>query len=251
LIWVESVSPSFRARHDIREADGADRLLHGLERTRARLERTFSRVPRDITVVLHGSRLGLVFTNPLLPLAWALTEPAGRRYVAGWVSASELHVLGPSALESRASPVTGSREMLALAPAALYARRVIAANHPALRAARPHRRVGIELSRAWLIEGGARWLAGQVDHVRPAIARRLREETPLKFPPGVRDAALLGQTVIDLLARARGAQRAADFVCDFAPAHPTASLLQAFEVHSLRQLERAWRNHLCGLAAAS
>ena len=43
LVWVESMSPSFRARHDVTAADDADRLLYGLERMRDRLERTFPR----------------------------------------------------------------------------------------------------------------------------------------------------------------------------------------------------------------
>ncbi len=41
----------------------------------------------------------------------------------------ELHVLAPDALEACASNVPGSREMLTLAPAALYARRVIVENN--------------------------------------------------------------------------------------------------------------------------
>jgi hypothetical protein len=251
VTWVESASPSFRARHDIGDLDDADRVLYGLERMRARLERNFPRLPGDITVVLHGSPVGLAFANPLFPLAWVLTEPASRRYVAGWAGATELHVLGPAALETRACAIEGSREMLALAPAALYARRAIAASHPALRAAKPHRRVVLELRWAWLIEGGSRWFAGQTEHAAPAIARRLRQRTRLEFPPTVRDAALLGQTVVDLLAKARGAHTAAGFVCRFRPEHPSASLLSAFGVRSFGRLERAWRSHVYALAASA
>jgi hypothetical protein len=250
VIWVESVSPSFRARHDASEADDADRLLFGLEHVRARLQRAFPRLPEGITVVLHGGALGLTLTNPLLPLAWALTEPASRTYVAGWAGESELHVLAPAALAARASSVQGSREMLALAPAALYARRLIVENHPALRAARQHRRVPVELRWAWLLEGGARWLAGQTDHAGPTIARRLRAGTRLSLPPRVRDAALLGQTVVDLLARAHGAEATTSFLRRFDPTRPAASLLDAFRVRSFRQLERAWRDHVYELAAS-
>ncbi len=249
MIWVESVSPSFRARHDARAIDDADRLLYGLERTRARLERTFPLLPEELTVVLHGGPLGLAFTNPLLPVAWALAEPASRRYVAGWVTTTEMHVLAPRALEARACATQGSREMLALAPSALYARRVISHNHPALRSARPHRRLAIGLRWSWLLEGGASWFAGQTEHARPAIARRLRRGTRMTLPPGPRDATLLGQTVIDLLARARGTEAAAEFACRFEPERPTDSLLSAFGARSFRQLERAWRNHVYALAA--
>lgn len=140
--------------------------------------------------------------------------------------------------------------MLALAPAGLYARRVIAHNHPELHSAKPHRRLALELRWSWLLEGGARWFAGQIEHAGPAIARRLRRGAQLKLPPGPRDATLLGQTVIDL-ARERSPEAAAEFVCRFEPERPKASLLSAFEARSYRQLERAWRNHVYALAAAS
>ena len=41
-------------------------------------------------------------------------------------------------------------------------------------------------------------------HLRPAIARRLRERASPSFPPTARDAALLGGTVFDLLSRESG-----------------------------------------------
>ena len=243
MVWAESVSPSFRARHHIEDADSADRVLYALEDTRARLEALFARTPEGMTVVLHGGPFGLAFTNPLLPAIWAIATPASRRYIAGWVGARELHVLSPQALANRASNVDGSREMLALTPDALYARRVIAENSPALVKATPPRRIEMELRFAWLIEGGARWFAGQTDHAGTAIARRLRESAPPAFPPRLCDAALLGQTVIDLLARTQGEQAAARFVCRPKP------LTTAFGVRSLRKLDHAWRSHLLELAA--
>ena len=243
MVWAESVSPSFRARHHLEDADSADRVLYALEDTRAQLEALFPRTPEGMTVVLHGGPFGLAFTNPLLPAIWAIATPSSRRYIAGWVGAQELHVLSPHALANRASNLEGSAEMLALTPEALYARRVIAENSPALVKATAPRRIGTELRFAWLIEGAARWFAGQTDHAGPAIARRLRESAPPAFPPRLCDAALLGQTVIDLLARARGEQAAARFVCCPKP------LTTAFGVRSLRKLDQAWRSHLLELAA--
>src|SRR5438477_2219388 len=105
MAWVESVSPSFRARHSSDDADEADRVLYSLERARERLERVFPRVPGEMTVVLHPGFPGLSLTNPLLPLTWLLTAPAARRYVAGWAGKRELHVLAPASLEARASNV--------------------------------------------------------------------------------------------------------------------------------------------------
>src|SRR5882762_5059173 len=106
MAWVESVSPSFRARHDSARADEADRLLHSLEIAREELAEIFPRTPGDLTVVMHDSAQSLALTNPLMPLTWLLTAPAARRYVAGWVGAGELHVLAPATLEARASNVS-------------------------------------------------------------------------------------------------------------------------------------------------
>jgi hypothetical protein len=248
VTWVESVSPSFRARHESSDADDADGVLYSLERVRERLERLFPRASGELTVVLHPGFLGLSLTNPLLPLAWLATAPADRRYVAGWAGARELHVLAPRALAGRASSVPGSREMLLLTPAALYARRVIAANNRELLQARPPVRVALELRWAWLFDGGARWFAGQTQHARPAITRRLREGGRPAFPPSFRDAALLGCTVIDLLAREEGEASAARFVCRLHPRGPRAALTEAFRGRSITHTEGAWRTHLARLA---
>ena len=118
MTWVESVSPSFRARHDSTHADDADRVLHSLEVTREQLAECFPATLGGVTVVLHRSALSLSLARPLVPLAWIGTAPAARRYVAGW-SGDELHVLAPEVLVARASKVPGSREMLELTAAAL------------------------------------------------------------------------------------------------------------------------------------
>jgi hypothetical protein len=251
MTWVESVSPSFRARHEAADADDADRVLYSLERTRERLERVFPRRTGEITVVLHRGAVGLSFTNPLLPVAWLATAPAARRYVAGWVGATELHMLAPASLRARASNVPGSREMLELTPSALYARRVIAENNHELREARRLARVALGLRWAWLLEGGARWLSGQTDYARPAIARRLRDGGRPGFPPSARDAALLGGTVIDLLAREHGERAATQFICRLHPHGPRAALAKAFGGRDMAHTEGAWRSHIAHLASAS
>src|SRR5919108_415645 len=129
MAWVESISPSFRARHEAAQADAAARVLYSLERTRDHLGDYFPRTVGDVTVVLHSGAASLSLAKPLLPLAWLATAPAARRYVAGWAGPQELHVLLPDVLEARASTVPGSREMLAYAVPALYARRVIVENN--------------------------------------------------------------------------------------------------------------------------
>jgi hypothetical protein len=250
MAWVESVSPSFLARHDSRDADDADRVLRSLELTRDRLARIFPRTVSDLTVVLHDSTLGVSLTNPLLPLAWIATDPAARRYVAGWTGAGDIHVLTPAALSARASNVSGSREMLALVPAALYARRVIYENNHDLPRRLTPGRLALELRWAWLLEGASRWFAGQTEHARPAIARRLHDGGRPSFPPGLRDAPLLGGTVIDLLAREEGEQRAVQLACRLHPQGSRAALSKAFHGRALVHTEGAWRAHLARLAGA-
>jgi len=244
VAWVESVSPSFLARHDARDADDAARVLESLEHTRDRLDQLFSRTVADLTVVLHRSDAQLCFAQPLLPLARRLSAPAARRYHVGSVGARELHVLAPAALRERASSVPGSREMLALAPAALYTRRVLAANSPALPPPlRPGRAVRA-LRWAWLVEGASRYLAGQTEHARPAIARHLHEGPSPSFPPSRADAALLGGTLVELVVREAGVRAAVRMLEDLHPDGPRAALVEAFGGRPLERSEDAWRSHL-------
>jgi len=251
MAWVESVSPSFRARHDSAQADDADRVLDALERTRERLDKLFPRTVSDLTVVLHRDFRSLVMANPLLPLAWLRAAPAARRYVTGWAGGEELHVLALAALDARASNVPGSREMLRLSASALYARRVVNENNYDLPRAFTPARFSAELRWAWLLDGAARWFSGQTEHARPAIARRLREGGRPSFPPGPRDALLLGGTVIDLLAREEGERAAAMFATRLHPQGARAALSKAFGGRAFVHTEGAWRSHLARLAAAS
>jgi hypothetical protein len=248
VTWIETASRSFRARHDSASHDDAERVLHSLELTRERLADYFPVVPEGLTVVLHRSALSLGLAQPALAVAWLATAPAARRYVAGWAGREELHMLEPAALEGRASAVPGSREMLELSAPALYARRVIDDSNSDLPSRPTPRRALAELRWGWMLEGAARWFAGQTDHARPAIARRLHEAGPPRFPPGPRDALLLGGTVIDLLAREQGTRAAAEFASRLHPGGPRAALTRAFDGRPFRRTEEAWRTHLRQLA---
>ncbi|MBV9603546.1 MAG: hypothetical protein JO027_00490 [Solirubrobacterales bacterium] len=252
MAWVESASPSFTARHHSTHADDADRVLHSLERTREYLAQYFPQTVEGISVVLHPSVASLSIAHPRLPLSWAAASPAGRRYIAGcWAGPQEMHVLLPHALEARASTVPGSREMLDRAVPALYARRVIAENNHDLPRRLSPRRPGIALRWAWLLEGAARWFGGQTAHARPAIARRLRDGRRPAFPPGLRDAPLLGGTVIDLLVRERGEPPAAELACRLDPHGPRAALRDAFGGRAPARTEEAWREHLARMVSAA
>src|SRR5256714_9349243 len=120
MAWVERASPSFTARFDERDADDAARVLDQLEQAREDFSGRFPRAASELTAVIHDSELALALAAPYLPLARALTAPAGRRYLAGWFGAAELHMLAPRLLARRASAVPGSPRPLVLAPPAPY-----------------------------------------------------------------------------------------------------------------------------------
>lgn len=245
MAWVETASHGFVARHDSGDADGARRVLETLADARPRVEGVLGPPAADeITVVMHGSEWELRMAAPVLPLVRAMTAPAARRYLAGWIGAGEMHVLAPRLLERRASKVPGSREMLMLVPAALYARLAIGTANPRLA---PPFTPGttIRYARwAWLVEGVAQWLSGQTAHARPAVTRRLREGRPPSFPPGLRDAGLLGGSVIDLVAREAGADTVARMITKLHPKGSKAALVAAFGGRPLHHTERAWRASL-------
>ncbi len=242
--WVESTSASFECRHSSDCGADALRVLESLERTRERLGRWFPRTVDELTVVLHDSVASLTLTNPLLPLVWATTAPAARRYVTGWVGRRELHVLAPSILRARSAGVRGSLEMLARAPASLYARRVIAECNHEIQHSRFRGRGLPELRWAWLLEGAARWFSGETAHARTAIGVRMREPSRPSFPPSVRDATLLGGTVIDLLVEREGEIAATQLAARRHPHGARAALAKAFGGRSLDTVEFDWRAHL-------
>ncbi len=243
--WTESSSPHFEARHEDSDARGAAAVLELLETTRESLARIFPQVPEEVTVVMHATPFALSLAAPALSLAWLASRRPSRRYIAGWCATRTLHLLAPAALERRASGVPESRDMLMMTPAALYAQLAIAANNrslpPPLRPS--HARW------AWLIWGAAAHFSGQNVFARPAIARRLRDDPPPRFPPVLRDAALLGGTVFDLLERERGAGAAVNLAFTHPTGSPARVLEQAFSGRSLIHSQGVWRAHLARLAA--
>lgn len=242
MTWLETASETFIARHDARDAEDARQVLSQLESARLRLEKAFGLDLGPLDVVLHSSGWQLRVAAPLLVVQRRLTAAAGRRYLVGWAGEGELHVLAPRLLARKASNVEGSLEMLMLAPSALLARRAVVEANPGLR------RFGTRLRWAWLLEGAAQYLSGQSRHVRPAVARRLREGGTPSFPPGRRDAPLLGGTVFDLLAREEGERRCVELACSKLEGGAREALVFAFHGRALRHTEDAWRAHLTRLA---
>jgi len=250
VAWVQTSSPSFTARHEEADYEDAVGVLELLEGTRERLSTAFAQQPAEVAVVLHGSGAQLAMAQPYLPLLRMVTAPAGRRYLAGWYSARELHVLAPRLLAQRASNVPGSREMIMLTPAALYAQLVVGHLNPGLPP--PFRPASLVryLRWPWLAAGAGQYFSGQSGYARPAIARRLRESPRPAFPPGVRDAPLLGGTVFDLLVAEEGMKAAVDLASTPPRGNPRAVLTRVFSGRPLVHTEGTWRAHLARLAGS-
>jgi hypothetical protein len=245
---VETASAHFVARHAEQDAEHAQSVLDQLEEARERAAELLPSLPDDVAVVLHRSEGELVMARPSLPIRRLRTAPASRRYIAGGVSGTEIHVLAPPLLEARASSVPESRAMLLRTPAALYGRLAIGAANPRLP---PPARIGtlVRARRwAWLYLGAGAWLSGQTALARPAIARRLREGPAPAFPPDRRDAELLGGTVVDLLAREEGERAAIRLALELDPRGPRDGLVRAFGGRRLDHTKSAWRTHLARLA---
>jgi hypothetical protein len=248
MSWTESASSSFACRHSAARTGDAARVLRLLEHTRERLSASFPQPTPEITVVLHDSPHALALSNPLLPAIWGLTSKPARRYVTGWAGRHELHVLSPWALRERASRVSGSYEMLALAPASLYAKRVIVGTNRELQQARLPGRSWAELRWAWLVEGAARWLSGESEHARTVVGQYLRAGHRPRFPPSARDAPLLAPTLIEFLAEQEGRAAVTRLVGRLHTGGPDAALLSAFPGRGLSSIESEWRSRLRRLA---
>jgi hypothetical protein len=241
MTWLETASETFVARHDERDAEDAQRVLAQLEYARPRLQRRLGAEVGELAVVLHPSSAQLDAAQPWLPVQRARTAPAARRYVVGTATDGEIHVLAPRVLAQRASNVEGSLELLMLAPSALLAKRLLAPER--------RRRLGrsARTDVPWRLEGAAQFFSGQTRHVRPAVVLRTHELPPPSFPPGRRDALLLGGSVFDLLAREEGEQAC---VALARASDPASALERAFHGRPMRQTEQAWRSHLARLARA-
>ena len=240
---------SFAARHDSASADDVSALLERLEAFRAELQRLFPATPGDVAVIVHSRPIELALAHPWLPLARLAAAPASRRYFAGWFAAREIHVLGPSALEARASAVPGSREALRLAPQHEYAHLVAGANNRGLPPPFTVRSFNRYLRWAWLCEGAATHFSGQAPLLRAAILRRLQEEDPPSFPPAPRDALLLGGSVYGLLEEERGGEACVDLACRLDAEGGPGAIRRAFGRPPAR-VERDWRDYLAELTGS-
>ena len=203
MAWVETESLSFTARHETDDEACAQRTLDRLEDLRLRLEDRFDDAPGGITVIIHPSPGWLAAAHPFLPGARLAAAPAGRRYLAGWAMASELHILNDEYTDRRAA---GEDSLAALRGTAerLYAQIVLAANNDRPAAAlgpaqvRPLRALGVA-------DRGRRPVLRRPDLALPRRGQHPHAPgQPPSFPPSARDAIILGGTVFDLLESERG-----------------------------------------------
>jgi hypothetical protein len=248
VAWTETESLSFTARHEEADAGHVADLLADLEAFREELSELFERTPGDVNVIVHPRPYALALAQPWLPLARMAAAPASRRYMAGWFSSNDLHVLSPAALEERASPVEGSRDALMLSPLHEYAHLVVGANNPGLP---PPFNLGSfrrYLRWAWLCEGAATQLSGQTPFLRAAVARRLHEGDKPAFPPSARDAPLLGGTVLDMLEEESGPRALAALATGRLGGDAGVALERAFD-RPLAEVERDWRARLSSAGA--
>jgi hypothetical protein len=245
MAWVETTSPSFTARHESAHTDDAEAVLNALEVHRARLGQLYSRLPEDVTVVLHDSYLQLALARPSLPVVRRLASPAARRYIAGWFGPAEVHVLAPECLRAVAGG-PDSLEALMLTPQRVYTMLVVGHDNPLLPPPVRARTLRQMLRAPWLLEGIAQHLSGQVPLLRPAISIRLREG-PVRFPPSRRDSPLVAGVLFDLLARERG-----EGECLRLARQPTREPLQALHAAfgaTTAELVSMWRAHLERIAS--
>jgi len=242
MAWTETESLSFTARHDSDDDAAAQRTLDALEDLRLRLEERFDDAPGGITVVLHPSPGWLAAAHPFLPAARLAAAPAGRRYLAGWAMASELHVLNDDYLERRAA---GEDSLAALQGTAerLYAQIVVAANNGRLPPPWGPRKFWRYVRWAWLIEGGAQYFAGQTSLFRAAVNARMRQGDRPSFPPSARDGIILGGTIFDLLERERGPDACAILISRLRREGPGRGIELAFDAE-LGDVETEWRRYL-------
>ncbi len=247
VAWVQTESLSFVARHETVDEPTAQRVLDRLEELRFELEERFENVPGGITVIVHPSGAWLAAAHPFLPAARLAAAPAGRRYLAGWAMAGEVHVLNDAHAERRAAGEDSFAALLGTAER-LYVQIVLGQNNdriPPPWGLRPFARY---LRWAWLIEGGAQYFAGQASLFRAAVSRRLREGGQPAFPPSARDAIILGGTVFDLLDRTRGPEACDRMVARLHREGAAGNLEMAFDA-SMSEIEREWRQYLRDLPA--
>ena len=246
--WVETETLSFAARHESGQTDSVERLLDDLERfrdraraalrARCRARSRWSSTRASLMLVAgrtRGCRPARMVSAPAgPPLLRRLVQPARdpragarrrwRRARRGWPARARRMLLSPAA---RVRAPGGGRQQ----------RRAAAAVH-----ARTFRRY---LRMAWVSEGSATYLAGQVPHMRAAVARRMREGGRPAFPPAAPRRAGAGRHGVRASWRARRAPAARRR----AGAEPDPRRRRWRRSAGAGPAARSWEDYLAGFAA--
>ena len=221
-----------------------------MEDLRLRLEDRFEQVPGEVTVVIHTNPAWLTLAHPFLPAARWSAAPAGRRYLAGWAMATELHVLNDSA---HGTPRRRRR---------------------LLRSAARHRRAPLRAARRRRQQHGPPPLLDAAPlRPLPALGLAGRRRRPVLRPPG-RPLPRGGDPpparerppLVPALAPRRGDPRRHDLRparerarprglraprrTNSCPAAPVPTLEDAFDAR-FRDIEGAWRDYLRSMSRPS
>ena len=203
MAWVDTASETFVARHDERDEEDAARVLAQLEFARTRLEERFDHAPRRArgrpALLGRPARRRAAVAAGRAPPHRARRAPLRRR-LGRPARAARARAAAARAPRLQRRGLAGDADAGALGAARAPLRR---RRPPEAAAAAQPPRVARWARWAWLVEGAAQWLSGQTRHVRPAVARRLREGPTPAFPPVARRRAAARR--LDLRpARARG-----------------------------------------------
>ena len=151
-------------------------MLDDLERFRVRLGGLFDHVPGDIAVVIHPHPLMLPRPHTLAAGAAAGVRTRRPTLLRGLLRRREIHVLAPSRAGAPGLGRARDRARRWSSRRGTSTRTWWWARHnPALPPPFTPGRFARYARMAWLSEGAATHLAGQVPHLRAAVARRLRE----------------------------------------------------------------------------
>jgi hypothetical protein len=198
--WTESTSNLFRVRFDDDSRTEVEELVHVLETYAARLEAHGLVLPPHPTVVVHPTAMSLALAQPAYLAAIAMTETHGRKYLASWASGHTLHLVAPHRLMRGTESHITLRDAMERAPACGLAHLALGHANPGLTLQRALRR------RAWfwLAWGAGQTLVGQVPMLASVIALRRKERRALSLTPPMRDAVVLGGSIVELVLRQRG-----------------------------------------------
>lgn len=235
--WTESASNLFRVRFDDEARTEVEELVHILETYAVRLEAHGLVLPPHPTVVVHPTAVSLSLAQPAYVAALGLTETHGRRYLASWTSGSTLHLISPERLRRGTENHISLRAAMERAPACGLA-------HMAL----GHANSGLSLQRAlrsrgwfWLAWGAGQTLVGQVPTLASVIAVRRKERRALSLTPAMRDAVILGGSIVELVLRERGLTGLVHLLKAPLPERPEAWIARALPGVGPTEREVQWR----------